>query len=74
MHYKDPETSVHTNNIEASWRPLKRYLHYTQKKDLADNMCEYLWRREIRKKGQDYFSTVIENIAACDWSEFSEEI
>jgi hypothetical protein len=37
-------------------------------------MCEYLWRREIRKKNQDYFSTVIENIAACDWSEFSEEI
>ncbi len=29
--YKDPETGVHTNNIESNWRPLKRALQEHKK-------------------------------------------
>ena len=65
---------MHTNNIESNWRPLKRALQGTQKSTLADHLCEYLWRREIRKKGDDFMSNLIDDIAHIDWSSFSEEI
>jgi hypothetical protein len=72
--YKDLETGVHTNNIESNWRPLKRALQGTQKSTLADHLCEYLWRKEIKKKGVDFMSNLIDDIAKIDWSTFSEEI
>jgi len=56
VHYKDPVTGVHTNNIESNWRLLKRALQGSQKELLADHLCEYLlWRREIRKKKEISF-------------------
>ena len=73
-HYKNPETGVHTNNIESNWRPLKRALQGSQKNNLADHLCEYLWRREIRKKGGDFFSNLIDDIASVDWSLSTEPI
>lgn len=53
---------VHTNNIEASWRPLKRALHYTNKDKLGEHLCEYLWRRECRMMQKKPFQVFIENI------------
>jgi len=72
LHYKDPETGVHTNNIESDWRPLKRALQGTHKKYLADHLCKYLWRREVRKKRGDFFENIIEDIARIDWKKFTE--
>ena len=73
-HYKDPETGVHTNNIESNWRPLKRALQGSSKNTLADHLCEYLWRREIRKKDGDFMTNLIDDIARVDWTEFTEAI
>ena len=49
-------------------------LNWCREKNLLPHPDTVICPREIRKKSQNYFSTVIENIAACDWSEFSEEI
>ena len=73
-HFKDPESGVHTNHIESNWRPLKRALQGAQKSNLADHLCEYLWRREISKKKDDFFNHLIEDISRIDWSEFSDLI
>ena len=51
---------------------MKNALQGSQKGNLAFNLCEYLWRREIRKKSGDFFSTLLEDIAAVDWSKFFE--
>ncbi len=45
VHYKDPVTGVHTNNIESNCQTLKRALQGSQKEMLADHLCEYLFKR-----------------------------
>lgn len=72
INFKDPETGVHTNHIESNWRPLKRSLQGTQKSNLADHLCKFLWRREIKKKKGNFFNNLLEDISKIDWSEFSE--
>jgi len=70
LYYKDPITGVHTNDIESNWRPLKRALQGSKKKYFADHLCEYLWRREIRKKSGDFFENVIKDISLLIWKQF----
>ena len=72
QNFKDPITGVHTNHIESNWRPLKRQLQGSNKNNLADHLCEFLWRREIKKKKGDLFATLIDDISKMDWTEISD--
>ncbi|UYV68840.1 hypothetical protein LAZ67_6001228 [Cordylochernes scorpioides] len=49
LHFKDPETGAHTNNIEATWGAAKK-LHVGKRKvkdSLEFYLSEYWWRRSI---------------------------
>ncbi|UYV68838.1 hypothetical protein LAZ67_6001224, partial [Cordylochernes scorpioides] len=48
LHFKDPETGAHTNNIEATWGAAKK-LHVGKRKvkdSLEFYLSEYWWRRK----------------------------
>ena len=54
---------VHTQHIESSWRTLKRSLQNIHKEQLAEHICEHLWRRECKYSKKDTFNTLINDIS-----------
>ena len=66
VHFVDPFTGAHTQNIESQWRPFKRRLCRGGIRDtpasLERHIAEYLWRREIKKTGGDPFVQLITDI------------
>ena len=66
LNFRDPNTWADTQQIESNWRPLRQRLcrgGVTSGK-LADHMCEYLWRHDVRRQGLDPFQELIK--AAAD--------
>ena len=63
--FVDPNTFAHTQTIESSWRALKRSLHQggVKKDDMAIHLCEYLYRREVKKNHRNLFETLVSDIA-----------
>jgi hypothetical protein len=55
--FVDPDTFAHTQTIEFSWRKLKKRIFGggVRKPNLADHLCEYLWRTEMINKKKDFF-------------------
>ncbi|KMQ86603.1 putative transposase-like protein [Lasius niger] len=45
------DTGTHTENIESSWRWMRRFLSRggVCKSNLADHLCEFLWRQRVKK-------------------------
>ena len=62
--FVDPETGVDTNRIEAQWRPLRKRLSRggIQKEKLADHLCEFLYMKDVARRGVDPFLDILENI------------
>jgi len=60
------ETGAYTQNIESSWRWMRRELSRggVRKDSLGDHLCEFLWRR-IKKLGQDPFMQLLIDIKRC---------
>ncbi len=58
--FKNPETGACTNLIEGSWLHVKKNLpkYGTSKKWLSGYLAEYLWKRQVRRKGADPFLAV----------------
>lgn len=63
-HFVDPETGVNTQIIESQWRPLRARLQRggISRDDIDYHLCEYFWRREIKKEGLDSFAALIMSI------------
>lgn len=54
--FLDPLTGANTQTIESSWRSVKRSLKTGIRSDyLAEHLCEYLYRREVKMNKQDAF-------------------
>jgi len=53
--------TAYTQNIESSWRWMRRELSRggVRKDFLGDYLCEFLWRRRIKKLGQDPFMQLL---------------
>ena len=62
--FVDPDTFAHTQTIESSWRALKKRILRggVRKQNLADHLCEYLWRTEMINKKKDFFEGFLEEI------------
>lgn len=47
LHFKDPETMVHTNTIEGTWAGMKRKIlpRYYSDDVIEPHLCEFIWRR-----------------------------
>ena len=67
--FVDPATGAHTQTIESNWGPLKKRLNRggIHKDKLAEHLCEYLWRWEIKRKEKTPFEEMIKGIASIDW-------
>lgn len=72
VNHSDPEhrfvsaDGVHTQRIESSWRPFKYWMRHKYGGDeaaMATFLCEYMWRRWIKKSGQDTFSSLLEKFS-----------
>ena len=55
---------VHTQRIEASWRPVKNFFRDRQvpEEDIADHVVEYQWRRWCRHNGVHPFESLLNAI------------
>jgi transposase-like protein len=63
LHYKDPETGVHTNNIEATWGAAKRRfkaMNGSTRFYLQSYVDEYCWRKNFAEG--DSFGKILEII------------
>ncbi|KAL7080141.1 hypothetical protein ACQ4LE_000244 [Meloidogyne hapla] len=58
------EEGVTTNKIESQWRPLRNRLSRggIQKDKLADHLCEFLWRRDVKRRDVDVFNDLVDKI------------
>ena len=46
LHFKDPESDVHTNAIEGTWSAIKRSIPSRTVRDQFDSyLADYIWRR-----------------------------
>ena len=64
LHFVDPDTKVETNKTEAQWRPVRKRLSRTgiPKEALAEHLCEFLWRRDVERRDEDPFKSMIDAI------------
>lgn len=55
------EDGTHTKRIESQWRALRRRFSQGGRRhdDMASNLTEYLWKREVERRGQDPFAALI---------------
>jgi hypothetical protein len=62
--FNDPDTWANTQKIESIWRQLRTRLARggVRSEYLGDHLCEFLWHREIRKRGLDPFSDFLKEI------------
>ena len=58
----DPITNAHTQNIEANWQPLKARLYTVNTRGHRNHVCEFLWRRQVKKSGARLFVTLTRDI------------
>ena len=67
VHFVDPITGVHTQNIESYWNRVK-YKIKKMKGVLGDKIPEYLdeflWRERYGKDSEEAFANIIRDIAA----------
>lgn len=58
------ETGAHTQNIESSWRWMRRELSRggVHTASMADHMCKFLWRRRVKNLNKDAFTELLKNI------------
>ncbi|KAJ8947712.1 hypothetical protein NQ318_001551 [Aromia moschata] len=62
--FVDPETGAYIQNIETSWRALRQTVSRggVRRDNLADHLCEHLWRHRCDKMNVDPFNKLIQDI------------
>ena len=66
LHFKDPVTGVHTNNIESYWERVKGKLKKMKgcKHELIPSyLDEFLWKDKYGDKSPEVFANLIRDIA-----------
>ncbi|CAL1671812.1 unnamed protein product [Lasius platythorax] len=62
--FVNSETGAHTQNIELSWRWMRRQLSRggVHSNNIADHMCEFMWHRRVRKLNIDPFEQLLKDV------------
>ena len=64
-HFVDPDTWANTQRIESFWRAIKhRICRGGVPKETLGNLCEYLWQRDVKRRGADPFAEMIQLLQA----------
>jgi len=69
MEFVNSDSGAHTQTIESSWRVMRRFLSRggIMKDNMADHLCEFLWRRNVKKYKLDSFEKLIEDKIYILW-------
>jgi ISXO2-like transposase domain len=65
LHFKDPSTGVHTNNVEAYWSSIKRrfkMLNGTSRSLTASYLDEHMYRERLGKTYDEMFQSMMQDI------------
>ena len=63
IEFVNAETGANTQAIELQWRSLRlRFLRGVRSENLDYYLCEYLWRREVKRNNLDFFAELIRSI------------
>jgi transposase-like protein len=65
LHFKDPTTGIHTNNVEAYWCSIKRkfkILNGTSRALTASYLDEHMYRERYGRTNEDMFSNILKDI------------
>ena len=62
--FKDPETGVHTNNVEGMWNGIKINLKPRNRvqEGIDDHLFEYIWRKRNGDRLWEAFIQALEEI------------
>jgi transposase-like protein len=62
-HFKDPETQVHTNGIEAPWSGIKQAIlvHNQSSDTIHEKLLSYIWMRQNKKNRWEGFMDALAN-------------
>ena len=65
VHFLDPVTGAHTQNIENTWWQIKRNLPstYTRQQYIGHHLCEFMYWR-IRRNSADIFKQFLRDVGA----------
>ena len=67
LHFKDPQTGVHTNNIESYWNRVKykfKNMKGISRTTMPSHLDEFLWRERFGKTSADALQNLTSQIAA----------
>jgi len=61
-HFVESDSWANTQKIESSWRALKHRICQggVPKETLGNHLCEYLWQRDVKRRGADLFVEMIQ--------------
>jgi hypothetical protein len=62
QYFKDPNTGVHTNSIEGTWKGLKRNVPITHRtrEYMGNELYEFIWRRV--HENEDLFEAFLKSL------------
>jgi hypothetical protein len=64
-----PDTGVHTNTIECTWRHVKAFLGpYRRQKDYEFHLAHYMFAVRCKAQGVSQFAQFLAMAASTDWS------
>ena len=66
LHFKDPHTGVHTNNIESYWSRIKTKLKRMKgchRHQLPSYLDEFMWRERHGRTARQAFDSICRDIA-----------
>lgn len=67
LHFVDPSTGVHTQNIESYWGRVKRKIKHMKgchATEMTSYLDEFMWKERFGKTRRDCFGNVCRDIAA----------
>jgi len=69
IHFVDPDTGVHTNTIESTWRDVKVFLgKYNRGEDYEYHLAQYMFMARCKAQGVSPVLQFLHLVANTDWN------
>jgi transposase-like protein len=70
IHFVDPDTGDHTNNIQSTWHAIKVFLRpYNRGEDYHYHLTHYMFAARCKEQGMPPFLQFIHLVTNTDWSQ-----
>jgi len=69
IHFVDPDTGTHTDNIESTWRAVKVFLsQYNRGEAYEYHLAQYMFLARRKAQGVPPFLQLLHLVADTDWN------